>query len=155
MEPVFELLHPEVAAWCRDTLKEAMEPQRAAIPLGLQRRNALANRYHVALKGLPLQLPTVLPGNRSSFHLYVVRLLANETSRTHRQVFDGLRERGIGVNLHYMPVHLQPYYRDLGFRPGQFPEAEAYAESAITLPLDPELTDQQQDVVVAALRDLL
>jgi dTDP-4-amino-4,6-dideoxygalactose transaminase len=97
----------------------------------------------------------VQPGNTSAFHLYVVRLQPGGVQKTHRQVFDELRARGVGVNLHYMPVHLQPYYRALGFTPGQFPEAEAYGATAITLPLYPTLTDSQQDCVVTALREVL
>ena len=119
------------------------------------RRNALARRYDVALEGLPLQLPTVLAGNRSAFHLYVVRLKAGIAKKTHRLVFDELRRRGVGVNLHYTPVHLQPYYRGLGFLPGQYPEAERYGREAITLPLYPNLTDAMQDEVVAALQQTL
>lgn len=120
-----------------------------------ERRNVLAKRYDHMLHGLPLQLPSVLSGNRSAYHLYVVRLKGNATSKTHRQVFEALRQRNIGVNLHYMPVHLQPYYRELGFTQGQYPEAEAHGESAITLPLYPALTDHEQDQVVIALRDIL
>ena len=119
------------------------------------RRNALARRYDHALKGLPLQLPTVQPENRSAFHLYVVRLKRNAGAKTHRQVFEELRRRGVGVNLHYMPVHLQPYYRELGFAPGQYPQAEAHGQSAITLPLYPTLTDQQQDQVARVLQEVL
>ncbi len=121
----------------------------------VERRNALAHRYDHALKGLPLQLPTVQSGNQSAFHLYVVRLKRNATAKTHRQIFDELRQHGIGVNLHYMPVHLQPYYRELGFAPGQYPEAEAHGESAITLPLYTTLTDREQDQVVSALKQVL
>jgi len=117
------------------------------------RRNALARRYDAALKGLPLRLPTVNPENRSAFHLYVVRL--EGTTRTQREVGDSLRTKGIGVNLHYAPVHLQPYYRALGFAPGQFPEAEAYGRSALTLPLYPTLTETEQDCVVSAVTQSL
>ncbi len=115
-------------------------------------RNALAARYGELLRGLPLQLPTITPGNRSAFHLYVVRL---RSGRSRRAVFDELRRLGIGVNLHYSPVHLQPYYRALGFGPGQFPEAERYGRDAFTLPLYPALTHAQQDTVAAALRAVL
>jgi UDP-4-amino-4,6-dideoxy-N-acetyl-beta-L-altrosamine transaminase len=115
------------------------------------RRNALAARYDALLADLPLQLPTVLPGNRSAFHLYVVRL-RGATEARHREVFARLREAGVGANLHYLPVHLQPYYRALGFHPGQFPVAEDYARSALTLPLYPAMSEAQQDAVVAALR---
>lgn len=121
----------------------------------VERRNILAQRYDHVLKDFPLQLPTVQSKNRSAFHLYVVRLKRNATPKTHRQVFDEMRQRGVGVNLHYMPVHLQPYYRNLGFLPGQFPEAEAHGDEAITLPMYSMLTDQQQDHVVRALRAIL
>ena len=73
----------------------------------------------------------------------------------HREIFQGLRDAGIGVNLHYIPIHLQPYYRDLGFKDGDFPEAERYYRQAISLPLFPDLTDAQQDQVVLALRRVL
>jgi UDP-4-amino-4,6-dideoxy-N-acetyl-beta-L-altrosamine transaminase len=129
--------------------------QLARLDEYIERRNALAQRYDGALKDLPLQLPTMQPENRSAFHLYVVRLKRDATSKTHRQVFDELRKLGIGVNLHYMPVHLQPYYRDLGFSPGQFPHAEAHAESALTLPLFATLTDEDQQRVVDGLRRVL
>ena len=121
----------------------------------IERRNALARRYDQALKGLPLQLPTVQPQNRSAFHLYVVRLTRNASAKTHRQVFEELRQRGIGVNLHYIPVHLQPYYRELGFAPGQYPQAEEHGATAITLPLYSALTDEEQDQVVLALKETL
>jgi UDP-4-amino-4,6-dideoxy-N-acetyl-beta-L-altrosamine transaminase len=121
----------------------------------IERRNALARRYDVALRDLPLQLPTILPGNRSAFHLYVVRLNGGANSKNHRHVFEALRERGIGVNVHYIPVHLQPYYRELGFRAGQCPQAEMHGESAITLPLYPGMSDEQQDGVVNVLQEVL
>jgi UDP-4-amino-4,6-dideoxy-N-acetyl-beta-L-altrosamine transaminase len=120
----------------------------------VERRNMLAQRYDHALRELPLQLPTVRAENRSAFHLYVIRLNPNATDKAHRHVFESLRQRGIGVNLHYMPVHLQPYYRDLGFAPGQYPEAEAHGQEAITLPMYSALTDQQQDQVVDSLHQI-
>ena len=115
----------------------------------------LARRYDEALQDLPLQIPTVLPESRSAFHLYVVRLKLPGETTGHRRICDELRQMQIGVNLHYMPVHLQPYYRDLGFSPGQYPEAEAHGKSAITLPLYPAMTDQQQDQVIDALHRVL
>jgi len=84
----------------------------------------------------------------------VIRL-QQATAEQHRQVFEGLRAARIGVQLHYSPVHLQPYYRALGFTDGQFPEAEAYASSAISLPLFPGLSEEQQQQVVAAIRQEL
>lgn len=121
----------------------------------VERRNSLARAYDFALKGLPLQLPVVQAENRSAFHLYVIRLKLDRIKSTHREVFDHMRSRGIAVNLHYTPVHLQPYYRDLGFAEGQQPEAEAYGASAMTLPLYPALTDLEQQKVVATLAGAL
>ncbi|MFW3898029.1 UDP-4-amino-4,6-dideoxy-N-acetyl-beta-L-altrosamine transaminase [Pseudomonas bharatica] len=120
----------------------------------LARRRALAARYERLLAGLPLQLPTPQPGAESSWHLYVVRLHEHLEGR-HREVFDGLRAAGIHVNLHYIPIHLQPYYRDQGFASGDFPESERYYRQAITLPLYPDLGEARQDRVVAVLRELL
>ena len=113
-------------------------------------RNEIARRYDRMLQDLPLQLPHVESGNVSAFHLYVVRLRGPR-----REAFDRLRQMGIGVNVHYTPVHLQPYYRELGFAEGQFPEAEAYGAHSLTLPLYPGLTEPMQEQVVAALRAAL
>lgn len=119
------------------------------------RRRALAGRYDALLAGLPLTLPGGDERSSSSWHLYVIRLKLDGTNKTRRQVFDALRERGIGVNVHYIPVHTQPYYRQLGFRTGDFPAAESYYAEAISLPLFYAMTDQQQDQVVQALREVL
>jgi UDP-4-amino-4,6-dideoxy-N-acetyl-beta-L-altrosamine transaminase len=119
----------------------------------VRRRNELARRYDAALRGLPLRLPVVQPGNVSAFHLYVVRL--HGAKKTHREVFDEMRLRGVAVNLHYAPVHLQPYYRELGFNDGYCPEAEAHGREAITLPLYPTLSEREQDIVITALREAL
>ena len=109
-------------------------------------RNRQLERYQELLVNLPLQLLKVPADVRSSVHLAVVRL-QDATPTQHRQVFEGLRAAGIGVQLHYCPVHLHPYYRALGFSEGDFPEAEAYANSAISLPLFPGLSfDEQQRV---------
>ena len=116
------------------------------------RRNTLAGRYDEALKDLPIRLPFVLAENRSAFHLYVVRIKGGSTAKTHKQAFDELRQRNYGVQLHYIPVHLQPYYRNLGFKSGDYPEAEAYGESAISIPLYPSLTNQEQDRVIEAMK---
>ncbi len=121
----------------------------------VDRRNMLARRYHEELRGLPLQFPIVQPENRSAFHLYVIRVKHAGSGFKRRDVFDQLRQRGIGVNVHYTPVHLQPYYRALGFASGQYPEAEAHGREAITLPLFPMLTESLQDRVMKSLREIL
>jgi len=120
----------------------------------LARRRYLAARYQRLLADLPLQLPVAQERAESAWHLYVVRL-DERLEHAHRAVFDGMRAAGIQVNLHYIPIHLQPYYRDLGFAPGDFPEAERYYRQAITLPLFPDLGDAQQERVVETLRGLL
>jgi UDP-4-amino-4,6-dideoxy-N-acetyl-beta-L-altrosamine transaminase len=121
----------------------------------LARRRQLVARYQALLADLPLTLPTPQPEAESAWHLYVVRLQTERLQHSHRQIFEGLRAAGIGVNVHYIPVHLQPYYRDLGFAAGDFPQAEAYYAQAISLPLFPAMTDEQQDFVVDQLRRLL
>lgn len=120
----------------------------------LDRRRALAERYRRLLANLPLQLPAAQAQAESAWHLYVVRLDVSLEAR-HRSIFEALRAAGIGVNLHYIPIHLQPYYRELGFAEGDFPEAERYYRQAITLPLYPDLSDAQQDQVVDALQRVL
>jgi UDP-4-amino-4,6-dideoxy-N-acetyl-beta-L-altrosamine transaminase len=121
----------------------------------VERRQALARRYDELLAGLPLVLPATIADASSATHLYVVRLKLDVIAATHREVFDGLRARGIGVNLHYIPVHTQPYYRALGFAPGDFPLAEQYYREAISLPMFAGLDDEAQDQVVAALHEVL
>jgi UDP-4-amino-4,6-dideoxy-N-acetyl-beta-L-altrosamine transaminase len=116
------------------------------------KRHALAKRYDEILSDLPIVIPWQHPDNYSSFHLYIIRLKLDQTGRTHRQVFEALRAAGIGVNLHYIPVYLQPYYQKLGFKPGYCPEAERYYAEIISLPMFPELTMEEQDQVVKALR---
>ncbi len=118
------------------------------------RRAQLAARYDELLAELPVRPLVQHDGRTSGWHLYVITL-APEATHSRREVFDALRAAGIGVNVHYIPVHLQPYYQALGFRPGDFPRAEAYYEAAITLPLYPAMTDADQDVVVAALKEAL
>jgi UDP-4-amino-4,6-dideoxy-N-acetyl-beta-L-altrosamine transaminase len=117
------------------------------------RRTALADRYDALLSAMPLRLPVRLPDRMSSWHLYAVELDTDAPGR--RAVFEHLRAAGIGVNVHYIPVHLQPYYARLGFRRGDFPAAETYYERAISLPLFPAMSHAQQDRVVAALQEAL
>lgn len=118
----------------------------------IARRRMLADAYDAALTGLPLRRPGQLAGANSSWHLYVIRL--DDPSR-HRSVFEALRADAIGVNLHYIPVHLQPYYRGLGFAPGDFLAAEDYYSRAISIPLHAGLTDDEQTQVVAAISKAL
>jgi UDP-4-amino-4,6-dideoxy-N-acetyl-beta-L-altrosamine transaminase len=115
------------------------------------RRHELAKRYDQRLANLPVTTPWQHPDGYSALHLYVIKLRLGEINRSHREVFDRLREKGIGVNLHYIPVHLQPFYQRMGFRRGDFPAAERYYDEAISLPIYPALEPSQQDQVIAAL----
>lgn len=115
-------------------------------------RHALAKRYDTLLADLPLITPWQHPDSYSGLHLYVVQLKLGDISKTHKEVFKGLRAQGIGVNLHYIPVHTQPYYSQMGFSAGDFPKSEQYYAEAISLPMYQDLTYSQQDQIVSALR---
>lgn len=129
--------------------------QFARLDALVARRHTIADRYDELLADLPLILPVRETDRYSGLHLYVIQIDESRTDRTRREIFDGLRAAGVGVNVHYIPVHLQPDFRQLGFADGDFPKAEAYYRRCISLPMFPDLTDEAQDVVVAALRDLL
>jgi len=116
------------------------------------RRHELAQRYDQLLAELPVTTPWQHPDSYSGLHLYVIRLQLEKISKTHREVFESLREQGIGINLHYIPVHTQPYYQKMGFVTENFPEAMRYYRSAISLPMFPKLLNEQQNEVVEALR---
>lgn len=129
--------------------------QLARIDQYVERRHEIAARYGSLLADLPLILPWQHPDARSAFHLYVIRLRSESIKRSHLEVFKGMRDKGVLVNLHYIPVHTHPYYRKLGFKRGDFPEAEHYYREAISLPMYYGLTDSEQDYTAAALRSLL
>ena len=118
----------------------------------VERRAALARRYDAALADLPVTRQQHHAAAASAHHLYVV-LCREDSDR--RRVFERLRAAGIGVNVHYIPVHLQPYYRQLGYAAGDFPEAERYYRRALSLPLYYALSESEQDQVIAALREAL
>lgn len=117
-------------------------------------RHQIADRYDTELASLPLVLPFRDDLSFSAFHLYIV-LLEEEFVSDRSAVFDSLKERGIGVNVHYIPIHTQPYFRQLGFQSGDFPNAENYYSRALSLPLFPTLTRQQQDDVIVAMKSVL
>jgi len=121
----------------------------------VSRRNALAARYSEKLRDLPLQLPANHPDCYPAWHLYVVRLQLTHMTPSHREVFEALRSAGIQVNLHYIPVHMQPFYRARGFNIGDFPHAEQYCREAITLPLYYDLSEADQDYVIGQLRRIV
>lgn len=123
------------------------ESQMRRLPEFLARRKQLVRAYRDALRELPVVLPLADADEDSAWHLFVIRVAAERR----RQVFESMRAAGIGVNVHYIPVHLQPDYQRLGFVAGQFPEAERYYHEAITLPLHAALRDTEQDQVIEAL----
>jgi UDP-4-amino-4,6-dideoxy-N-acetyl-beta-L-altrosamine transaminase len=129
--------------------------QMARLDQYVARRHELAARYNTQLADLPITRPWQHPDSYSGLHLYVILLQLDQIKKTRREVFDALREQGIGVNLHYIPVHTQPYYQQMGFKAGDFPEAERYYAQAISLPMYQKMSEAQQDQVVVALREAL
>ncbi len=121
----------------------------------VSKRHALAKRYDLTLHDLPLTLPRQHPDSRSAYHLYVICIELSKLNKTRHKIFDGLRKAGIHANVHYIPVHLQPYYRQMGFKPTDFPQAEMYYSEAISLPMFPRLSEQDQDQVIRVLKELL
>ena len=119
------------------------------------KRHQIAGRYDELLKELPVERPYQLEGTYSGMHLYVIRLRLGQIDASHKQVFSKLRANGIGVNLHYIPVHTQPFYKAIGFKEGDFPEAEKYYSDAISLPMYPDLSEEDQIKVVAILASLV
>ena len=121
----------------------------------VEKRHSISNKYNEILKDLPVILPYQLNDSYSGLHLYVIRLKLNELKASRKQIFEALRAKGIGVNVHYIPVHTQPYYENLGFKLGDFPVAEAYYDTAISLPMYPDLTDDQIQYVYESLKEVL
>lgn len=119
------------------------------------RRRELAARYDALLQDLPLVTPYVMGGADPSWHIYVVRMAFDQISKTKQQIFEEMKEQGVVLNLHYIPVHRQPYYEKLGFRQGDFPQSEKYYDEAFTLPLYYDLTNDEQDRIVESLRKIL
>lgn len=107
------------------------------------KRSELAGEYDKSLTGLPVGLPTEAAYARSSWHLYIVQIDSELTPRSRAEVYRQMKSAGVGVNVHYIPIHTQPYYQQLGFKQGAFPCAEQYYAKALTLPLYPDLTQQQ------------
>ena len=118
-------------------------------------RHSLAKRYLELLDGLPIKLPCYSESSYSGLHLFVIRLDLSKLKLSRKEVFDQLRQSGIGVNVHYIPVHTQPYYKNMGFKHGDFPLAESYYSEAISLPMFHLMTHEQQDKVVAVLKEIL
>lgn len=118
-------------------------------------RHRLAERYNKAFADLPLGLPWQHPDTYSAYHLYVILVEPGNSGKDRLHVFDELRAAGIQVNVHYIPVHTQPYYKSMGFHAGDFPHAENFYRQAISLPMYAGLTDRDQDFVIARLTEIL
>lgn len=129
--------------------------QMARLDHYIARRHQLAERYNQLLASLPVIIPWQHPDSYSGLHLYVIRLQLQNIKKTHRQVFESLRDQGIGVNLHYIPIHTQPFYAKMGFKPCDFPMSQNYYHEAISIPMFQTMTNDQQDQVVAALAQAL
>jgi UDP-4-amino-4,6-dideoxy-N-acetyl-beta-L-altrosamine transaminase len=121
----------------------------------VSRRREIASRYDSSLKMLPLFTPEQSKESASSFHLYIIQLKTEELRKTHREIFEELRTNGVGVNLHYIPVYLQPYYANLGFNKGYCEKAERYYSRAISIPIFNGLTEQMISHVESCLRKTL
>lgn len=121
----------------------------------VRRRNELAARYHDRLRDLPLHPPVTKEDRTSAWHLYVINLDAERCRQSRRKVFETMREAGIGVHVHYIPVYKQPYYETLYPGGAHCPEAERYYATALTLPLHPSLSTADQDTIVDKLGELL
>jgi dTDP-4-amino-4,6-dideoxygalactose transaminase len=129
--------------------------QMERLDMYVSRRHELANRYHLMFADMPVNTQFQDPDSYSAYHLYVIRLRLDKIERMHKEIFDLMRKQGIGVNLHYIPVHTQPYYQNMGFKLGEFPESEHYYAEAISLPMYAGLTDGEQNHVVEALKKSL
>lgn len=164
MDYDMETLSPDGGMWVYQQvalgLNYRMTEMQAALGLSqltqletfVDKRHQLAEVYNQALAELPLTLPYQQDFQRSSYHLYPIKLAEHLNRKT---VFDKLREKGIGVNVHYIPVHTQPYYQKLGFKIGDFPNAEAYYQKAISIPLHPGLTEEDQQNVITNIKESL
>lgn len=121
----------------------------------VEQRNKIGKRYDELLNSLPLQIQTRPIECYSGMHLYVIRIETDKVIKPHKQIFEEMRKAGIGVNLHYIPIHLQPYYQRMGFNKGEFTESEKYYEQAITLPLFPDLKEIEVNTIVNTLAHIL
>lgn len=121
----------------------------------IERRNLIADRYDDLLSDLPIVLPSRDAGSLSSFHLYIIRVESNSFPISHKALFDKFRENGVGVNLHYIPIYKHPFYQKMGFNSDLYPASELYYQTAISLPIFPTLTDEEQCSVAKILESPL
>jgi dTDP-4-amino-4,6-dideoxygalactose transaminase len=119
----------------------------------IKRRREIIARYNDAFKNLAwLTVPYERPGVFSALHLYVIRIDFERINKTRTQVMNELRTKGIGTQVHYIPVHFQPYYREhFGFKKGDYPKAEYYYQQCLSIPLFPKMTDDDVKRVIDAI----
>jgi len=158
-----EMTHPPDGAWYYQQLELGFNYRLTDIQAALgvsqmsrldefiEKRHGIAERYNQLLKDKPVIIPYQHPDSYSGLHLYIIRLKLKELKSTHNQIFERFRSAGILVNLHYIPVYRQPFYEKMGFDKNNFPESEAYYAEAISLPMYPGLTLEEQDEVVFRL----
>ena len=119
------------------------------------KRHSLQERYDSLLKDLPIIKPFQAENTYSALHLYPIQIVLNKVQKSREQIFNELRDSGIGVNVHYMPIHMQPYYQQFGFNEGDFPNSEDYYSQAISIPLFHSMSLVQQDEVIAKLKMII
>jgi UDP-4-amino-4,6-dideoxy-N-acetyl-beta-L-altrosamine transaminase len=119
------------------------------------RRHEIAQRYNELLADMPVITPWQHPDGYSAYHLYVIRLRLDKIRSTHLEIFEALRKNEIMVNLHYIPVHMQPYYQKMGFKAGDYPNSEEYYREAISIPIHPKITNADQDMVVSCIHEAI
>ena len=119
----------------------------------VKRRHDISDFYDETLSDLPLRLPYRSKEKYSGAHLYIIRLEIEKIERKHKDVYQMLRNAGVGVNIHYIPIHTQPYYQKLGFSFGDFPESESYYREAVSLPIFPDLSERDLEFIVSAVKN--
>lgn len=121
----------------------------------IRRRREIASIYDKVLSNFPVITPWQHPNMHSSYHLYPIRTNVQLCGKSQQELYKSLHKAGIIVNLHYIPVHRQPYYQSMGFRMGDYPEAENYHREAISIPIYPALSGEQQAYVIEILKSQL
>ena len=119
------------------------------------KRHKLQEKYDQLLDGIPIIRPYQDKDCYSSLHLYPIQIDLNKTNKRRKKVFSEIRDRGIGVNVHYIPIHLQPYYEQFGFKHGDFPNSESYYKNTLSLPLFHLMSLEQQNITVRAITEVL
>ncbi len=140
--------------WISDVNASLGISQLEKINKFIKKRNEIAKMYNRSLQNLPIYLPKIKKGNLSTFHLYVIKL-KNSNTKYYNNIFSKLLKKGIDVNLHYLPVHLHPYYKKLGFKSGDFPISEKHAKSAISLPIYFDLNKKQLSHIIKTLKKII